>query len=75
MNRKEIMRILKVDYISIPLANTSKGLFSVAMRKGEDKTFLTLDAVPLSEELERELTKYIYENLQEDTGMEENPQI
>ena len=61
-NEKEIMRLLKVDYISIPIANTSKGLLSLALRKGEDRQFLTLDAVPLSEELEREITKHLNEN-------------
>ena len=61
--QKEILKLLKVDYISIPIANTSKGLLALAIRKGESETFLTLDAVPLSEEL----SKQIYANLQVNT--------
>lgn len=57
---KELIRLLKVEYIAYPIINTSKGLLSRVLRKGEDNYHLTLDAVPLSEEL----SKQIYENLQ-----------
>lgn len=59
-NDKELIRLLKVEYIAHPIVNTSKGLLSKVLRKGEDQYFLTLDAVPLSEEL----SKQIYENIQ-----------
>ena len=47
---KEIMRILKVEYIARPLMNTSKGLLSLVVRNTEDEYHLTLDAVPLEKE-------------------------
>ena len=61
MNKdKEIIRLLKVEYIAHPIVNTSKGLLSKVLRKNEDHYHYVLDAVPLSEEL----NKQIDENLQ-----------
>ena len=57
---KELIRLLKVEYIAHPIVNTSKGLLAKVLRKGEDEYFLTLDAVPLSSEL----SKQIYANIQ-----------
>ena len=47
---KEIMKLLKVDYIARPLMNTSKGLLSLVLRNTSDTYYLTLDAVPIPKE-------------------------
>jgi hypothetical protein len=60
MNKdKEIMRLLKVEYIAKPIVNTSKGLLALVLRKNEDEYHLVLDAVPLDKEKEQELMKLL----------------
>lgn len=56
---KELIRLLKVEYIAYPIANTSKGLLAKVLRKDEDEYFLTLDAVPLTEELAKQVSENI----------------
>ena len=56
---KEIMRVLKVEYIARPLMNTSKGLLSLVLRKDADEYNLTLDAVPIQKETNDLLLTYL----------------
>ena len=60
---KELMQLLKVDYIAKPLVNTSKGLLAIVLRNNENKYHITLDAVPLEDELQTQILK-LYENIQ-----------
>jgi len=56
----EIMRLLKVEYISHPIVNTSKGMLSLNLRKNEEEYKLLLDSVPVEKETEYTLMKLIY---------------
>ena len=63
MNKKqdlELMRILKVDALAKPICNTSNGLLNLVIRKDNETYYLTLDAVPLSEEQNAQLLKLLY---------------
>lgn len=61
---ERIMKLLKVEYVAHPIVNTSKGLLSLVLRKGDEKYHFVLDAVPLSEEQNAYLMKMLYEDIQ-----------
>ncbi len=61
-----IMRILRVRYVSFPIAKTEKGDLYIKFIKDQDNYELVLDAVPLSmleydnRELNSLILKYLY---------------
>ena len=63
-----IMRLLKVRYVSFPIALTEKGQMYIKYVKDTDRYQIVLDAVPLdmseydNKELKSVLEKYLFED-------------
>lgn len=60
---KEIIRVLKVEYLAKPIANTNKGLLALVIRNDQSEPYLVLDAVPLEKEKSDYLIKLLYEDI------------
>lgn len=52
-----IMKLLKVDSITIPLYKTSLGNLELKRNKEENNYVFTLDSVPVDSETQKELSK------------------
>ncbi len=56
----KVMKILGVKDIKRLICNTDKGVLELVIRKGDNDYFLTLDAVPLDKDVEKELKEVLF---------------
>lgn len=55
----KIMYALKASSIGFPLCNTSLGQLSINLRKDEEEWFMTLDAVQVDKNTQKDLIKLL----------------
>ena len=56
----KIMDLLHIAEIRRVICNTEKGFLNLVLRKGESEYFLTLDAVPLDKETNKEVLELLF---------------
>jgi len=56
----KVMKLLGASEVRRLICNTNKGKLELMIRKGDNKYFLTLDSIPLDEEINKELMDLMF---------------